>query len=137
MLTGVCADSSANMKDGWLSADCCRDGVSKPGVPALLNGLEKLKDGLGNGADESEPTEGDRAKCGDKIGGTENALLLEDSFRGGRELKDDPKTDSSSVGSSGEDRILEDRFENMGRGGANALSKEPFFVNFSGDCDSG
>lgn len=52
MLIGVCAVSSANMNDGWLSDDACRCGVSRPGVPALLNGLEKLKDGRGSEATE-------------------------------------------------------------------------------------
>jgi hypothetical protein len=52
MLIGVWAVSSARIKEGWLSDDACRCGVSKPGVPALLNGLEKLNDGLGNEATE-------------------------------------------------------------------------------------
>jgi hypothetical protein len=59
-LTGVWAVSSARINDGWLSDEVCRDGVSSPGVPARLKGLEKLKDGLGRGADMSEATDGDR-----------------------------------------------------------------------------
>jgi hypothetical protein len=59
MLTGVWAESSARMKEGWLSEDACLDGDSKTGVPALLMGREKLKEGRGR-ADDSELTEGDR-----------------------------------------------------------------------------
>lgn len=59
MLTGVCADSSARIKDGWLSDDACLVGMSRPGVPARLSGREKLKDGRGS-ADESDATDGDR-----------------------------------------------------------------------------
>jgi len=60
---------------------------SRPGVPALLRGLEKLKDGRGRGADRSDAIEGDRWACG-KAG--EAAWELEiplplDNFLGGRE----------------------------------------------------
>lgn len=58
MLTGVWAVSSAKMNEGWLSEEACLRGDSIPGVPDLLRGLEKLKDGRGR-ADVSELTEGD------------------------------------------------------------------------------
>jgi hypothetical protein len=59
MLTGVCTESSASTKEGWLSDDACLDGRSKLGVPARLRGREKLNDGRGN-TDDSELTDGDR-----------------------------------------------------------------------------
>ena len=66
MLTGVWAVSSARMNDGWLSPDACREGIStgSPFRLARLNGLEKLKAGLGNRvppADISELIDGDLA----------------------------------------------------------------------------
>jgi hypothetical protein len=61
MLTGVWAVSSAKMKDGWLSDEAWRVGISNPGVPALLSGREKLKDGRGS-ADESDAADGDLLK---------------------------------------------------------------------------
>jgi len=59
MLMGVWAVSSAKTNEAWLSEDAWRAGVSKLGVPALLRGLEKLKDGRGN-PDVSELTDGER-----------------------------------------------------------------------------
>lgn len=61
MLTGVWTESSAKMKEGWLSDEACLEGKSIPGVPALLRGREKLKFGLGK-TDDSDPTEGDLRK---------------------------------------------------------------------------
>lgn len=67
MLTGVLAASSVGKKDEWLSDEGCRvggsirAGVSKPGVPDRLIGLEKLKAGLGS-SDMLELTDGDRRR---------------------------------------------------------------------------
>ena len=83
MLIGVWAVSSISINDGWLSDDACRCGVSRPGVPDLLRGLEKLKDGLGNEA--TELMEGDLAYgrlvpvMGDATG---PRVLLADILRG-------------------------------------------------------
>jgi hypothetical protein len=111
--------------------------MSRLGVPARLRGREKLNDGLGKG-DDSDPTDGDLwfdPNEGDIIGGPEKALLLEDSLRVGREWNDVLITASSSVGSKGDDMMLEERFENRGRGGASAaVSKDPLrFV----ECSNG
>lgn len=59
MLIGVWADSSASIKDAWLSEDACLAGESSVGVPARLRGREKLNDGRGNGAERSELIDGD------------------------------------------------------------------------------
>lgn len=87
MLTGVCADSSAKTKDGWLSDDACREGISKLGVPARLRGLEKLNEGRGK-ADESDPMDGDLWNEPDPVGivDTENAALPDESLRFGAKL---------------------------------------------------
>lgn len=69
------------MNEGWLSEEACLKGGSIPGVPDLLIGLEKLKEGRGS-AEDSEPMDGDRRyepMPGDAI------ALAEDSFRGGSE----------------------------------------------------
>lgn len=65
MLTGVCTESSAKTKEGWLSEDACLEGASsleggsKLGVPARLSGLEKLNEGRGRTAESKEPTDED------------------------------------------------------------------------------
>jgi hypothetical protein len=104
MLTGVWTVSSAKRKEGWLSEEACRVGVSTAccvGVSgftvkstgilialALLIGLEKLKAGRGNRVpptEISELMEGDLGICcctcpmlGDV--GDVDIPLLEDSF---------------------------------------------------------
>ena len=60
MLIGVCAVSSARTKDGWLSEEAWREGMSMDGVPDRLKGREKLKEGRGRGAEASELIDGDR-----------------------------------------------------------------------------
>ena len=87
MLTGVLAVSSARKKEGWLSDDACRDGMSigSPVALARLNGREKLNAGRGKRVppmDMSELMEGDlRRECADgDIGEAENPLL-EENFR--------------------------------------------------------
>jgi hypothetical protein len=52
------------MNEGWLSPEACREGISVGGpfILARLNGLEKLKAGLGNRVpptDISELIDGD------------------------------------------------------------------------------
>jgi len=131
MLTGVFAKSSRKTSDEWLSDDACRTGKSRFGVPALLSGLEKLKLGRGR-LEMSELMEGDR--CARPRPGERTPLLLE-NFRGAcewidvlRELKPSPSVDSC------EDIMLEDRFENEGRGGRSpATSKVCIFESFSGE----
>ena len=59
MLTGVLTVSSARTKEGALSDDGCRDGVSCPEVPERLIGREKLNERRGGGAERSEQIEGD------------------------------------------------------------------------------
>lgn len=82
MLTGVCTESSARTKEGWLSDEACLVGMSKLGVPDLLSGLEKLKEGLGR-PEESEATDGDRwnEPALDKMPGAAKAVLPDESFR--------------------------------------------------------
>lgn len=68
MLTGVCAVSSARTKEGWLSDDACREGIStgSPFILARLSGLEKLNAGLGRRVpptDISELIDGDLVGC--------------------------------------------------------------------------
>jgi hypothetical protein len=83
MLTGVLAVSSVRMKEAWLSEEACRAGISKLGVPARLNGLEKLKEGRGN-PEASEHIEGDRW-YGGKAGDIMPMLLVLESLRAGWE----------------------------------------------------
>lgn len=127
--------SSAKIKDGWLSDEACRDGESKLGVPALLKGREKLKDGRGR-ADDSELTEGDlRAELKDGAAAWTRAVLPDDNLRGGKEWKDPPilLATSSLVEPSGADRMLDDRLGNNVLGGASPRSsRDPGFV-FLGD----
>jgi hypothetical protein len=92
------------MNEGWLSEEACLKGGSIPGVPDLLIGLEKLKDGRGS-AEDSEPMDGDRRYepiPGDAI------ALAEDSFRGGSEWKEPAMLPepSSSVTTAGEETLL-------------------------------
>lgn len=88
MLMGVWAESSfAKTKEGWLSDEACRVGVSSPGVPARLIGREKLKEGRGRGIEASELTDGERWKEApgprpEDAADMAKALLLE-SLRGG------------------------------------------------------
>lgn len=135
ILTGVCAESSARMKDGWLSEDAWRDGDSKAGVPALLIGREKLKEGRGR-ADDSELTEGDRlAEPSGEAREWLRAGLPVDSLRGGREWNDPPMLPdtSSSVGVNGDDKMLEDRLGNSVLGGARPRSSSDPGFDFSGE----
>ena len=127
--------SSASMNEGWLSEDACLVGESNVGVPARLMGLEKLKEGRGR-AEDSELTDGERLS---EPSGEAIALLIaglpDDSFRGGREWKDPPilLDSSSSVGTNGDDIMLEDRLGNKDLGGARpSSSNEPSFC-FSGE----
>src|SRR3569833_110835 len=135
MLTGVLAVSSARMKEAWLSEEACLAGVSRPGVPARLKGREKLKEGRGSGADASELMDGD-LRYEPKAG--ETMPLLELSLRDGCEWKEVlmELRPSSSVGSRGEDMMLDDRLGKSGRGGTRppVESNEFFFTGFSGDC---
>jgi hypothetical protein len=121
------------MKEGWLSEDAWREGESKLGVPARLNGREKLNEGRGR-TDDSELTEGDRREeaRGDAIAAG-NAALPEDSLRGGSEWKDPPILLSSSVGTSGDDMILEERLGNRDLGGIKPSSSSEPGLAFSGD----
>lgn len=85
MLTGVCTVSSARTNDGWLSEDSWRTGMSTEGALALLNGLEKLKAGLGRcvpPTENSELMEGDLASA-DMDGdiGEVWLVLADESFR--------------------------------------------------------
>lgn len=85
MLTGVWADSSARMKDGWLSDEACLVGMSRPEAPMLLMGLEKLREGRGT-MEESEATDGDLRKepATGECTALVKAMLAEDNVRGGR-----------------------------------------------------
>lgn len=130
--------SSAKIKDGWLSDDACRCGVSRPGVPALLIGLEKLKDGLGNEA--TELIEGDLwygwklAMAGDDRPVIPK-LLPPDIFRAGWEWNEALKL-SLWWYSSGCDMMLEERLGNRVLGGARPESCDTCLLNFSGDGGS-
>jgi hypothetical protein len=92
------------------------------GVPARLSGREKLKDGRGNAAETSELSEGDRLKdafTGGVTTGIDSALLLLERVRvGGAGNVGLARTSSSSKVSSGEVRILDERFGKSARGGA-------------------
>lgn len=100
------------------------------GVPDRLRGREKLNEGRGSAADESEPTDGDRAERKEPRAGDVTALakaaLPEDIFRGGREWNepDMPPEPSSSVGRRGEDMMLDDLLGNRARGGARPNSSK-------------
>ena len=122
------------MNEAWLSEEAWRSGISKLGVPARLNGLEKLNDGRGR-PEASEQTEGDRW-YGGKAGDIIPVLLVLDSFRTGCEWKDalSVAEPSSSVPTSGEDRMLEDLFGNSVRGGASPeASNGSIRTTFSGE----
>jgi hypothetical protein len=135
MLTGVWAVSSAKMNDGWLSDDAWRVGMSNPGVPALLSGREKLKDGRGS-TDESDAVDGDLLKeeliAGECIE-LARATLPEDSLRG-KEWNEAPMLlDISSSSGTGEERILDDRLGKRDGGGTRPNSSKPLCFVVSGD----
>lgn len=108
------------------------------GVPDLLRGREKLNEGRGRAADESEPMDGDLPDRKEPIAGDVTALakaaLPEDSFRGGREWNEpDILLLPSSVGKRGEDMMLDDLLGNSARGGANPNSSKESCFCFPGE----
>lgn len=133
MLTGVLLASSAKNKDEWLSEDGCRtggskrDGVSRPGVPDRLIGLEKLNAGRGS-SDMLELIDGDRCWCW----GEKTPPLLEDSLRDRLEWKEEPRTSSSTPSSVVCDLMLEVLAGNVVLGGARD-SREVLCSSLRGD----
>lgn len=140
MLTGVCAVSSARTKEGWLSDDACRVGISTgagadmPLMLARLNGLEKLKAGFGRcvpPTDLSELMDGDLAAADEKnpgdipVGEADKPLPI-DGFR----CSDMPGTRlaKSSSELSDIDLGLGVLCAKGDLGGANALESYPPFV---------
>lgn len=133
MLTGVLLASSAKKKDEWLSEDGCRaggskrDGVSNPGVPDRLIGLEKLNAGRGS-SDMLELVDGDRCWWW----GEKTPALLEESLRDLLEWKEDPRTSSSTPSSVVCDLMLEVLAGKVVLGGARD-SREVLCSSLRGD----
>lgn len=123
------------MNDGWLSDEACLVGMSNPGVPALLIGREKLKDGRGN-AEESDAVEGDRLNvelmAGEYIEFAK-AALPEDSLRGSEWNEPPILLEVSSSSGTGEERMLDERFGKREGGGTRPNSSKLPWLALSGE----